>query len=352
LTTLYDWIMAQKRYLPAWTWMSIAARLADFDSQMREEAFNQAERALPDIYAAIEPHADHGWPIFVQMREASLVLEMRGDLTRAIDLAVRTLTAANRFDRPEDVALRLGAQLLMVRCWLKVDDVGYAPVAIEMADQVATEDADKDWVYWYRMNAAWALWALGRQDEANALLAQVQAAIPPWISSHHRAETQAYIAYRMRRQAEAEALYSEAAGLFEEAGLRYSTVRCHLNRSYCLYELERPDEAIAIASQILPRAEALGNPHYIGLAHCFWGRAALAKADHETALHHITEALRSYDGRGWLRDEATMAVERLEALAGLGRQGDEEWQAGLADAQKRIALLKSTDVHERLQKLL
>jgi tetratricopeptide (TPR) repeat protein len=352
MTTLYDWVMAQKRYLPAWTWMSIAARLADLDSRMRHEEFEGAERALPEIYTAIEPNAEPGWTVFIQMREASLVLEAHGNLSRALELSVRALTAASGLERPEDIALRLSAQLLMARCWLKVDDVGYAPVAIEMISELASDDADEDWIYWYRMNAAWALWALKRQDEADELLAQVQAAVPSWVSPHYRTETQAYIAYRMRRQSDAEALYAEAAELFEETGLRYSTARCHLNRAYCLYELERHDEAIALARAVLPSAEALGNPHYIGLAHCFWGRTALAQGDYETALHQTTEALKHYDGRGWLRDEAIMAVERLEAMAGLGQQGSEAWQAGVTDAQKRIAPLKSTDVHERLQKLL
>lgn len=352
MTTLYEWIMAQKKYVSPWLWMSIAMHLADFDSQMRSENFEQAERSLPEIYTAIEPYPDLGWAIFVQMREASLVLEARGDLARALELGMRAITASNKLDRPEDIALKLGAQLLMARCWLKVDDVGYGPTVLAITDEVITEDAYKDWAYWYRMSAVWALWALERQEEANALLAQVQAKIPPWLSPHHRAETHAYIAYRMRNQHDAEAFYGEAAVRFEEEGLRYSALRCRLNRSYCFYEMERYDEAADLVGQTLPDAKALGNPHYLGLAHCFWGRATLAQGDYETALYHTTEALKLYDGRGWLRDEAIMTIERLEAMAGLGQKGSEAWRAGVADAQECLALLKSTDPQERLEKLL
>jgi tetratricopeptide (TPR) repeat protein len=305
---------------------------------------------LCGVYQAIQHYDVPGWRVFVQLMEGSLVLISHGDLNRALDIAIQALTTAESLADSHSMALRLGARLLVLRCWLKVDEVGYAQDVLSVVDDVLDEYDLGTWAYWFWANKAWALWALGRHDEADVILDQMLVALPAWTRMADAHEGRAYIAYRLRRQAESVRLYTLAGLAFEEAGLRYGATRCLLNRALCLHELGEHAHALIVLAEALPRALDLANPHYLALAHCFRGRCELALGRYQVAADELTAALRLYERRGWLRDEAVMAIERLDALDVLGR--GEGWAEAVAYAKARVALLRSCDLQPRLAALI
>jgi hypothetical protein len=70
------------------------------------------------------------------------------------------------------------------------------------------------------------------------------------------------------------------------------------------------------------------------------------------ALEHLDQAFDLYNGRGWLRDEAQIAVERVEALACLDESDTTRWNDAVELAYNRVRKLPSNDLQERLHRTL
>ena len=350
MSTLYDWYVSQRDQLNRQVWLELSLRVSHLDSLVNSEAFTRANQTLSGVYGAIQHYEAPGWRVFVQLMEGSLVLISDGDLNRALDIGIQALTTAESLTDAHSLALRLGARLLVLRCWLKVDEVGYAKDVLTVVDDVLDKHDLGSWSYWFWANKAWALWSLQRYAEADLILTKMLGALPSWTRPADLYEGRAYIAYRMRRQTDSARLYTHASLAFEEAGLRYGATRCLLNRALCLHELGEHAHALITLADALPRARDLANPHYLALAHCFRGRCELALKRYEQAAEELSTSLRLYEGRGWLRDEAVIALERLEALDGLGRGAG--WDEAVTYAKARVALLRSCDLQPRLSALI
>ncbi len=347
MTGLDQWCSAQRDHLDPALWVELCMRAAQVDALISEESFAAARAALPDLYDLTDRHDLPAWRVLAQLMESALRLASDGHLNRALDLAVMALTAAEQLHPVHHHALRMGARLNAIRCWLKVDEVGYAPDVLAISRQLLQEDPASDWAYWFKASIAWALWALRRREEAAPLLTQMLADLPQVADRADLIEGRAYIAYRLGRLGESAALYEEAAGLFDQQGLRYSVARCQLNRALCLHEASRHVDAIALIANMMPRIQGLGSAHYSGLAHCFRGRAALALGDFSQAVENLEQAIDLYRGRGWLRDEAQLHIDRLEAMRGL--PSSPGWGQAVQAAHDAVSRLRSIDLVARLE---
>jgi tetratricopeptide (TPR) repeat protein len=350
MTSLDEWYAAQREHLDMGLWLDLALRVARVDAMISAEYFSSAENALPPLYDIIRQHDLPDWRVFIQLMESSLILGATGNLNRAMDVAIQALSAAEKLPGTHNHALRLGARLTVMRCWLKVDEVGYAEDVLKIGRHTLVEGTAGDWTYWFNASNAWALWALDRQEEANKLLMEMLADLPTVARKADYLEGQAYIAYRMRRQSEAAAFYGEAAAAFTKEELHYSAARCLLNKALCLYEAGEHALSGILLEQMMSRVRTLNTPHYAGLAYCFRGRNALAVGDYETALSDLTRAHSLYEGRGWLRDEAQICIERLEAMRALG--GSSKWDGAAEKARLAVARLRSRDFLPRLAEVL
>lgn len=350
MTSLDDWYAAQRDHLDLGLWLDLALRVARVDAMISAEYFSAAESALPGLYDIIKQHNLPDWRVFVQLMEGSLILSSTGNLNKAMDIAIQALAAAERLPGAHNHALRLGSRLTVMRCWLKIDEVGYAADVLAIGEDAIKEGTAGDWTYWFNASMAWALWALNRQEEANKLLTEMLADLPNVARKADHLEGQAYIAYRMSRPTEAAALYGEAAVVFTKEGLHYSAARCMLNKALCLYEAAEYAAAGVLLDQIMGRIRNLNTPHYSGLVYCFRGRTSLAIGDYDAALSDLTRSLSLYDSRGWLRDEAQICIERLEAMRGMG--GHSKWDESAEQARQAVARLKSADLRPRLAAVL
>ncbi len=350
MSSLGRWLETQRCQLPLPVWLDLSLGVARLDGLVKREEFSAAELQLSGLYSLIRKHDLQEWQVFVQLMEGSLVLAATSNLNRVMDIGMRALSTAERVTGTHSHALRLGARLLVTRCWLKIDEVGYAREALAVGEDTLTGNDLGEWEFWFLASNAWALWALGRQEEANAVLASMLVKRPVWTNKADEFEGRAYIAYRMRRQAEAAGYYKQAAAYFEADGLLYSATRCRLNRALCLLEVGEHEASLGLLEETLPRTHHLSNPHYRGLGHCFRGRNALALHDYERAVEDLNQALTLYKGRGWLRDEAQMSIERLEAMRALG--GHSDWEEAAGCARQCVSRLRSTDLQPRLAEAL
>ncbi len=352
---LDDWFAAQREQLDASVWLDLTLRTARLDALVSAEYFTAAHRSLPGLYALIDRYQLPEWRVFVQLTEGALVLASTGHVSRAIDIAMQALTIVEALPGCQHMPLKLAARLGVMRCWLKIDEVGYAPEVLAIGEDALHSGAAGEWGYWFRATTAWALWALGRQDEADAALAEMLSDLPRLAAHADLLEGRAYIAYRMRRLAQAAEFYASAALAFDSDGLHHSTFRCQLNRALCLHEMGEYADSGALLDHLLRRIQSLNAQHYLGLAYCFRGRNALAVGDCESALHDLNHSLFLYEGRGWLRDEAQICLDRLEAMRYLDLHvGDNlaRWNEAVADAQTALSRLKSTDLQVRLDLIL
>lgn len=344
------WFATQQDRLDAGLWLNLALRTARVDALLTAEHFSAAERALPSLYRTIDEHHLPEWRIFLQLTESALVLASSGDLNRALDLAINGLTTAETLPGVDHEALKNAARLSLMRCWMKVDEVGYAPDVLAIGEEALSGDSTGDWAYWFQATNAWALWALGRYDEANDHLSAMLEELPRLASRADLLEGQAYIAYRMGRQSQSAELYAQAASAFEAERLAYSAVRCLLNRALCLHEVGEFAASGCLLDHIIVRARSLTGRHYLGLAYCFRGRNSLALGASDLALADLNRADLLYEGRGWWRDEAQIAIHRLEAMRGLGAHPD--WSQAIERAHSALGRLRSTDLRARLDRIL
>lgn len=350
MSSLQRWLEIQRHKLGLSLWLELSLCVARLDTLIKRESFTAAEHLLPEVYGLIAQHGLADWRVFVQLMESSLALVAGGNLKQVMDIAMQALTTAEKLPGAHDHALRLGARLMLIRCWLKTDDVGYAADALAVGEESLSQNNAGDWRFWFLASNAWALWAMKRQEEANALLRVLLADLPRWASTADEIEGRGYIAYRMQRQAESAQYYREAAARFEAEGLVYGATRCQLNRALCLYETGDHDESMRLLEQTLPRTLRLTNPHYQSLAYCFRGRNFLATQDYERADDDLGRALAFFEGRGWLRDQAQIAIERLEAMKAMGNHP--EWEQVAGKARRHVARLRSTDLQPRLAMVL
>lgn len=350
MSSLKQWLEHQHQQLPLGLWLDLSIKTMRIDEAIKNEEYFTAQNLLPTLYATIESSRLPQWQVFAQSIEASLLLAATGDLNKVMSICMRALTTAEKLTGKHDQALRLSVHLLMIRCWMKIDEVGYAPAVLSVGEESLEKTSARDWRFWFLISNAWALWAMKRQEEANHALSEALSIQPDWITRADDLEGQAYISYRLRRQADAADIYKQAAKQFDEAGLIYGATRCRLNRALCLYEIGQHEPSLEIIDRVLPRAAQLINPHYKSLAYCIQGRNALATQDYQNAVDSLGKSLAVYEGRGWLRDEAQITIERLEAMHGLGTL--EEWEETVDLARKRLSKLRSTDLQTRLNRLL
>lgn len=348
---LDTWFATQRERLDGNVWLDLTLRTARLDALVSAEYFGAAERSLQTLYGMIERHRLPEWRVFVQLTESALVLAATGNVGRALDISMEALTASETMRSAEHLPLKLAARLGVMRCWLKIDEVGYAPMVLSIGEQALSDGSAGSWAYWFRAVAAWALWALGRQDEADCVLTEMQSELRRFTTEADLLEGQAYIAYRMGRRTESAELYARGAEAFERDGLHHSTIRCLLNRALCLHELGEYADSGALLDQLLRRIKTQSAQHYLGLAYCFRGRNALALGHWDAAHTNLNRALLLYEGRGWLRDEAQICLDRLEAMRHLGFNLA-KWEDAVRDAEAALARLRSTDLRVRLERIL
>jgi tetratricopeptide (TPR) repeat protein len=309
--------------------------VARIDALTKQEQFSEARTALVGLTATARQHDLPAWGALLRLLESSLTLAAHGDLGRTLDLAFRALTTVEKLADPAHHSLQLCARLTVARCWLKMDEVGYAPDVARLIQTTLAEGDTGEWWFWYQASLAWAFGALNQQEEADSILARMLADFPGWMARPDQIEARAYVAYRMRRLPE---------------GQRYAAVRCELNRALCLNEAGAYDRSMEVLQAIRPQTLHLANRHYPGLFYCLCGRNANAAGEYDHAAADLGEALNYYDGRGWLRDEARITIERLEALRHLGDHPD--WRSLAGKARSRVARLRSTDLQARLEKVV
>src|SRR5688500_9461008 len=160
MTSLDDWYAAQRDHLDLGLWLDLALRVARVEAMISAEYFSGAESALPGLYDIIRQHDLPDWRVFVQLMEGSLILSSTGHLNRALDVAIQALSTAERLPGAHNHALRLGSRLTVMRCWLKVDEVGYAEDVLAIGEHALSEGTTGEWAYWFHASTAWALWAL------------------------------------------------------------------------------------------------------------------------------------------------------------------------------------------------
>src|SRR5437868_6527539 len=124
MTSLDDWYAAQRDHLELGLWLDLALRVARVDAMISAEHFSEADGSLPGLYDIIREHDLPDWRVFVQLMEGSLILSSTGNLNKAMDVSIQALTTAEKLPGTHNHALRLGARLTLMRCWLKVDEVG------------------------------------------------------------------------------------------------------------------------------------------------------------------------------------------------------------------------------------
>lgn|SRR5574341_498851 len=350
MTGLAEWLERQRRPLPFSLWLELSMGVARIDALIKQEHFSEARVALAALTATARQHNLPAWGALLHLLESSLTLAANGDLGRTLDLAFRALTTVEKLADPTHRPLQLCARLAVARCWLKMDEIGYAPDVARLIHTTLAEGDTGEWWFWYQASLAWALWALNHHEEADSILTRMLADFPGWMARPDQIEARAYIAYRMRRLLDAAQYYGECAAAFEAEGQRYAGVRCELNRALCLNEAGAYDRSIEVLEAIRAQTLHLENRHYPGLFYCLCGRNAFAAGEYEHAAADLGESLDYYEGRGWLRDEARIAIERLEALHHLGDHPD--WRSLAGKARARVARLRSTDLQARLEKIV
>jgi len=108
------------------------------------------------------------------------------------------------------------------------------------------------------------------------------------------------------------------------------------------------EQAMEILRASLSAAERLPNRAQTGLAQGSIGQALIAMDDHADGYAWLNTALETLDGFGWLRLEAEFALERVRT----GNEiGGANLDADYADASRRVARLRSTDLRSELENL-
>src|SRR5574341_1084652 len=231
MTGLAEWLERQRRPLPFSLWLELSMGVARIDALIKQEHFSEARVALAALTATARQHNLPAWGALLHLLESSLTLAANGDLGRTLDLAFRALTTVEKLADPTHRPLQLCARLAVARCWLKMDEIGYAPDVARLIHTTLAEGDTGEWWFWYQASLAWALWALNHHEEADSILTRMLADFPGWMARPDQIEARAYIAYRMRRLLDAAQYYGECAAAFEAEGQRYAGVRCELNRA-------------------------------------------------------------------------------------------------------------------------
>lgn len=269
--------------------------------------FEGADLAISEAIQAAQAESETRWELF--LRHWRVQLRSKEDLRRALPEAIDLLTLAED-ERVRDVPQRICAFHDIVYCHLAMDPACYAEDTLENAQSVlAQTPARYECADCARMNSATALAALGRREEALAMLARYHANQHSDNDTRLNGEAEVYLMLKQWDDAEQAARRGIEHARKHREQDKYMQAQIYLARAL----IERGQiDAAGEALMECRRAAKYGGGSYL-MAQLLEMDGRLEIAIGESGVDYLTRAAERYFALGHYREAAEaglLAAER------------------------------------------
>ena len=313
------WFLAGDTSRAREAWCEQAAGLRQRGLQL------DAERSLERALARCDVPVDRAW-LLVALANTQRELSKLDGATASLDEALATPHG--------DDALHLSTAIARASLLLVLGRLQEADEVLSASRSLVTEVGDRDARLDHVMLRARVAKQLVRTEEAIALLEPELAALrqhPPSVRLCQFVTSLGALHDDLGMNEAALPLHREAYALAGRLGARYHQVDVAINLVFCLADLGRFDEAVAVGEEAL----ALGGYDNVAILRNNLASVAFSAGRFEAALGHY-QALQDEHGQPFLR--AIALARSAETLARLGRL---EQVAALLD--EALAALAATD---------
>ncbi|NDJ34880.1 MAG: hypothetical protein GYB64_09445 [Chloroflexi bacterium] len=342
MDALRRWIDEEARRLQAAGKSGLLDLLENFLDAFFGAQYTHAAALLARLEEAIEAYQEPSWRLLTAYYRALIALNWEGNVAGSLDIALNGYLTAERLG-PRAATLRMFLHEVMLYAWLATDGPGYASTALDTLAQLRTVDNES--AARADLLRAHCLAHQGRGAEGSQTLNRLAAELDwpaPYLHSLRGTSLLWQERYPEALHAFERALsgFGEFAMLHECNEIRLAIANLHLDAGD--YQA-----SIHAAEQLLVRASDTGNDGHLGLGLAVLGSALHRHGQWLEAIGCLTVALETLYGRGWLRDEAEIALERITIC---GKLDDHHLcdETIHAEAAQRVYRLRSTDLIDRL----
>lgn len=306
--SIFDWVHSDKeRLYEAGGQKALIPERERAFWRMYHNDFEGADLAISEAIQAAQAESETRWELY--LRHWRVQLRSREDLQRALPEAIDLLTLAED-ERVRDVPQRICAYHDVVYCHLAMDAACYGEDTLENAQWVlAQTPARYDCADCARINSAIAMAAMGRREEALAMLARFHANQHSKAESRLNGETEVYVlleewddVVRTARQAIEQARKSRESDKYLQA---------HIYLARALIERGQLDEAGEALMECRRMTKYSGGSYLLAQLLEMDGRLSIAVG--ESGVDYLTRAAERYFALCRYRDAAIaglLAAER------------------------------------------
>lgn len=309
--------------------------------------YDGARLHLPTLYAIVNALGEPAWRLVLSYYHANILIYWQGELARGLQLIIDSTVQAAGLT-VQDAPIVYHVHEVLLHTWLEVDAPGQAESVLAAADHARSQLQDTELVARYDVVRARCLAQLGRADDAIDAFHSALTGLgsPPAFLFSLRGS----IAGLLGAYEQAAADYAEATRAFEVLGYHIEANASRISQGYALLLGNRLEEAMTMLTAALLAAQNSINRAHVGMAQGSLGQVFLRAGYPDQASTWMEAALSTLEDLGWLRYEAEIAVERVEALLKLG--SPPSLAGAIAEADRRVSSLRAADLQKHLAALL